>query len=133
MPGRVEYLAQIAEFVSQAARAAGFDEDTVFGIQMAVDEACANIIEHAYGPDIEGDIMLTCSLDRRGDFVVSIHDTGRSFDPRSVPDPPLGVDLEHMPEGGLGLYFMRKLTDDLHFEFDPHGGNTLTIVKRRAT
>jgi serine/threonine-protein kinase RsbW len=130
VPGRFESLPQITDFIGQAARDAGFDEDQIFNIQMAVDEACSNIIEHAYGADCRGDIALTCCLELDNSFVVTIHDTGQPFDPQSVPDPPLGASLEDLPEGGLGLYFMRKLMDKIHFEFDRDHGNVLTMVNQ---
>lgn len=129
VPGRFDSLAQISEFISQAAFEAGFDEDSAFHIQMAVDEACSNIIEHAYGASCAGNIELTYRLEA-GEFTITIHDTGCSFDPTRVPEPPLGASLEDLPAGGLGLYFMRRLMDQVRFEFDPAKGNTLTMVKR---
>lgn len=133
VPGRFDSLPQIAEFVGQAAQQAGFDEDTTFHIQMAVDEACSNIVEHAYGQTCSGDIVLTCRIAANRDFIVTLHDTGCRFDPQAVPQPALGANLEDVPEGGLGLYFMRALMDEVRFEFDPGRGNTLTMVKRRRT
>ena len=131
VPGRFESLAQIAEFVGAAARDAGWDEDEAFHIQVAVDEACSNIIEHAYGPDKLGEVTLTCCIESQGDLVISIHDHGKPFDPAAVREPPIGVELEDLPEGGLGLYFMRKLMDQVEFHFDAEHGNVLTMVKRR--
>ena len=131
VPGRFEYLARIADFVEAVARDAGWNDDEIYRMQMAVDEACSNVIEHAYGPDEHGDIELSCCIEDKGDLVISIHDNGKPFDPTTVPEPPIGNDLENLPEGGLGLYFMRKLMDDVTFHFDEHAGNVLTMVKRR--
>ena len=131
VPGRFEYLARIAGFVEAVARDAGWNDDEIYRMQMAVDEACSNVIEHAYGPDEHGDIELSCCIEDKGDLVISIHDNGKPFDPTTVPEPPIGNDLENLPEGGLGLYFMRKLMDDVTFHFDEHAGNVLTMVKRR--
>jgi serine/threonine-protein kinase RsbW len=131
VPGRFEYLAQIAEFVGAAVCHAGWSEDEIYHVQMAVDEACSNIIEHAYGPGGQGDIELSCCIENQGDLVISIHDNGNPFDPTAVPEPPVGADLESLPEGGLGLYFMRKLMDEVTFHFDEKTGNVLTMVKRR--
>jgi serine/threonine-protein kinase RsbW len=132
VPGRFECLSQIAEFVTQAARDAGLGDDDVFHVEMAVDEACSNVIEHAYA-DVSGDIELTCAAPEVGCLEVVIHDHGQPFDPDHVPQPRAGddVNLEAMQEGGLGLYFMRKLMDDVRFEFQPGHGNTLTMVKRK--
>jgi len=131
VPGRFEYLAQIADFIEVVARDAGWTDDETYRMQMAVDEACSNIIEHAYGPDGQGDIRLSCCIEDKGDLIISIHDNGKPFDPTEVPEPPIGDDLENLREGGLGLYFMRKLMDEVTFHFDERVGNVLTMVKRR--
>lgn len=131
VPGRFESLSEIAEFVTSMVREAGWDEHEIFHVQMAVDEACSNIIEHAYGQDKAGEVTLTCCVETQGDLVIKIHDHGKPFDPASVPEPAIGVELENLPEGGLGLYFMRKLMDEVTFRFDTKHGNELTMVKRR--
>lgn len=131
VPGQFEQLAQIAEFVTRAAREAGLTEDDVFHVEMAVDEACSNIIEHAYA-DRSGDIDLACRSSAPGALEITIHDSGRPFDPDVVGlpkvDPP--ADLDELNEGGLGLYFMRKLMDEVRFELGSGQGNTLTMTKR---
>jgi serine/threonine-protein kinase RsbW len=132
VPGRFEHLAQIAEFVTQAAREAGLTDDEVFHVEMAVDEACSNVIEHAYA-DRVGEIELTCIIPEHGRLDVVIHDEGMAFDPAAVPQPKVGDDagLDAMQEGGLGLYFMRKLMDEVRFSFSPGHGNTLYMIKRK--
>jgi anti-sigma regulatory factor (Ser/Thr protein kinase) len=132
VPGRFEYLAQIAEFVTHAARDAGLSDDDVFHVEMAVDEACSNVIEHAYA-EISGDIELTCTISEQGRLDIIIHDHGQPFDPASVPEPNVsdGANLDAMQEGGLGLYFMRKLMDEVRFQIVPEHGNTLYMTKRR--
>jgi serine/threonine-protein kinase RsbW len=129
-PGRFESLAAIGKFVTRAAEAAGLDERAVYAVQMAVDEACSNIIEHAYGGEGQGDIECTCLVSDDGLSVI-LRDRGRSFDPAGVPPPDLHVSLEERDAGGLGLYFIRRLMDEVHFEFRPNLGNTLTMVKRK--
>ena len=132
VPGRFEYLAQIAEFVTQTAREAGLTDDDVFHVEMAVDEACSNVIEHAYA-DKAGEIELSCAVPEYGRLEIVIHDHGDPYDPESVPEPRVGdsAGLDSMQEGGLGLYFMRKLMDEVRFSFAPGHGNTLYMVKRK--
>jgi anti-sigma regulatory factor (Ser/Thr protein kinase) len=131
VPGQFEQLAQIAEFVTRAAREAGMTDDDVFHVEMAVDEACSNVIEHAYA-DCSGDIDLTCTSSAPGSFEIAIHDSGRSFNPDGVALPPLDIpaDVDDLNEGGLGLYLMRKLMDEVRFEMAAGQGNTLTMTKR---
>ena len=134
VPGQFERLTEIAAFVTQAAREAGLNDDEVFHVEMAVDEACSNIIEHTYVSQT-GDIELACTCPVTGKFEVVIRDSGQAFDAAAVPAPKLGrpPDLDSLNEGGLGLYFMRKLMDEVRFEFVPGQGNVLTMTKRART
>ena len=128
--GKLESLAKISIFVTSAARAAGFDENTVYCIQLAADEAASNIVEHAYGEEINGDILCTCQ-DEPSQFVIILQDSGIPFDPNVVPDYGLDIPLENRRPGGAGLYIMRKLMDSVKFEFSPEAGNKLVMVKRK--
>ena len=134
VPGEFEHLTEIAAFVTAAAREAGLNDDDVFHVEMAVDEACSNIIEHGYAI-YPGSIDLCCTSTDPGQLQVVIRDTGQPFTPDQVPTPQgkTPADLENLSEGGLGLYFMHKLMDEVHFEFVPGQGNTLTMVKRTKT
>lgn len=127
---RPENLARIAAFIADVARQWNLTPRETFHIQMAVDEACTNIIQHSYQGDESGVIELTCQ--QTGDAcIVTIHDYGRAFDPDAVPEPDVGAPLEDRPIGGLGLFFMRQLMDEVRFEFDEQRGNVLTMVKYR--
>jgi anti-anti-sigma factor len=125
--GRYDNIPLITEFVGEAARAAGLDEDAVFHCQMAVDEACTNVIEHAYGGNGKGDIEITCHVSP-GKCVISILDTGLPFDPVSIPDRKPTADVDQIEPGGVGLHLMRKLMDEVTFHFSDQG-TTLVMVK----
>ncbi len=127
VPARFENLALIGEFITSIARRAGFCDKGVFNLQLACDEACTNVMEHAYGEG-EGLIRITCTL-HPGSLEIQVHDTGKPFDPKSVPVPDLDAPLEEREVGGLGLHFMRSVMDDVRFDFDD-SGNRLTMVKR---
>jgi len=130
-PGQFSSLAAIGECVARAAETAGLDARAVYAVRMAVDEACTNIIEYAYGGEGRGDIECTCHIDDEG-LTIVLHDQGRPFDPESVPEPDRDATIQECKIGGLGLYFMRQLMDKVHFEFTD-SGNTLTMVKRKET
>ena len=129
-PGQFDSLAAIGEFVTLAAEDAGLDDRATYAVQMAADEACSNIIEHAYGGEGGGSIECTCRVDDDG-LTVILRDYGCFFDPTEVPDPNLQAGLEERTGGGLGIYFMRRLMDEIHFESTPDSGNVLTMVKRK--
>ena len=131
VPGRLDQLITISEFIAQAAHQARLDERTTFHIQMAVDEACTNVIQHAYKDIKDGRIEITCRYADE-EFTVVIQDHGHPFDPAAIPLPDLNADLEKRREGGLGLYFMRRLMDEVRFSFDAEAGNTVTMIKRVA-
>ena len=138
--GRYEQIRETCEFVCDGARKAGFDETDIFHIELACDEACTNIIEHAYGDEGKGQIIVSYEEDG-AEFVITFHDNGRSFDPADVPEPPsiantLSADdimHETLKVGGLGIHFMRKLMDQVSFASDPQKGNTLTMIKKIPT
>ena len=127
----MENLEAISDFVASVAKELGLDEDQTFALQMAVDEACSNIIEHAYGGRRDGIISVCCQVADE-DVVITIRDKGRPFDPQSVPRPDVTAPLEERVNGGLGLHLMEKLMDSVEWEFDSELGNTLTMRKHRG-
>jgi len=129
-PGRLDKLADISLFVVQAAEEAGLDDSGVYAIELAVDEAATNIIEHAYQGEDRGEICCSIEVNRDG-LKVILQDWGNPFDPKKVPEPTLGASLEKIQSSGLGLFFIRKLMDEVQFEFSKEKGNTITLVKRR--
>jgi anti-sigma regulatory factor (Ser/Thr protein kinase) len=67
------------------------------------------------------------------ELTIILVDHGLSFDPSEVPLPNLKADLSERKIGGLGLYLMRKLMDEVHYDADPKNNrNTLTLIKRRG-
>jgi serine/threonine-protein kinase RsbW len=115
--------------VGESARAMGFGEKQVHQIQMAVDEACANVVEHAYAGMPPGVMEVECRCEGQ-DLIVLIRDWGQTFVPEAVPEPDIEAPLEERQLGGLGLYLIRSAMDRAEFTFDPKRGNELVMVKR---
>jgi serine/threonine-protein kinase RsbW len=127
---KFEYLDEIREFVGAIARDGGFSDKDVYNIQLATDEAASNIIEHAYENITDGLLELSCGM--RDDLMtIVLIDHGESFDPSEIPLPDLKADLSDRKIGGLGIFLMRKLMDDVHYEVKPNKGNILTMTKRK--
>jgi anti-sigma regulatory factor (Ser/Thr protein kinase) len=127
---KFEYLDEIREFVGEIARAGGFTDKDVYNIQLATDEAASNIIEHAYEKIPDGVLELSCGV--RDDLItIVLIDHGESFDPSEIPLPDLKADLSARKIGGLGIFLMRKLMDDVHYEVKAGQGNILTMTKRK--
>lgn len=138
-PGRYKEIQRICRFVGDGAREAGMDEDAVFHLELCCDEAATNIIEHSYEGEGKGDIDVTYEIGEET-FKITLHDTGKPFDPNAVPKPnsvdlgetdndPLGGIMKSLQVGGLGIHFMRKLMDKVQYRFDDTEGNTLILVK----
>jgi anti-sigma regulatory factor (Ser/Thr protein kinase) len=137
--GRYPEIRKICQFVAEGAAAAGFDDDTVFHLELCCDEASTNIIEHAYGGEGIGRIDVITTTDDQA-FTVRLQDKGRPFNPETVPAPPdINGDLaagasaddlsQQLQVGGLGLHFIRNLMDEVYFTFDTDRGNTMVMVK----
>jgi len=122
-------LDEIRDFVGDAASQAGFSDKEIYAIQLAADEASSNIIEHAYAGMKGGKLEIECSIFDDGLEIV-MRDQGKSFNPSSVPEPNVKADLSERKIGGLGMYLMRKLMDEVTYESSDETGNILTMIKR---
>ncbi|HEX9116399.1 MAG TPA: ATP-binding protein [Anaerolineae bacterium] len=120
-------LPHVIDFVEGCAEQAGVNPSARFDLQLAVEEACTNVIQHAYGGS--GGDFEVCFETTEHDVVITLHDHGQPFDPARVTPPDIKRPLTERRVGGLGLYLMAKLMDEIRFNFAPDG-NTLTMIKR---
>ena len=120
-------LKSIRITVREHALRAGCEEDEASDLVLAIDEACQNIIRHAYCGDEAGEIEL--QLVRTADaLVVSLRDHAPTSDPRCLE---AARDLQELRPGGLGTHFIRSVMDEVGFVDVPEGeGNLLRMVKR---
>jgi serine/threonine-protein kinase RsbW len=128
--GQFSSLEVMSEFVAQAAQTAGLGVPEVYAVQLAVDEAATNIIEHGYGGEGRGEIECIFEIIPEG-LRVTLRDYGRPFAPEDIPEPTLNVPLEEVKPRGLGLFFMRKFMDDVRFEFSAQAGNAVIMTKHK--
>ncbi len=131
-PGNYSSLDAIRNFYKSAAEKAGLDEKAVYEVQMAVDEAASNIIDHAYGGENLGNIECSYRASK-GELEIIIRDFGKPFNPALVDYPDMQTDIKNRKIRGLGLHFMNSLMDSVKFSFNGHGGNILTMVKTHAS
>ncbi|HXF86638.1 MAG TPA: ATP-binding protein [Anaerolineales bacterium] len=124
-----EFLDEIRNFVGDIARRGGFSDKAVYNIQLATDEAASNIIEHAYKGVSNGVLELSCDVSNDAITIVLV-DHGKPFDPSQIPAPDVKADLSKRKIGGLGLFLMRKLMDEVRYEAHPEQNrNVLTMIK----
>ena len=131
LEARPENLKTIRDFIAEACHEAGVPADVSGDLKLAVDEACANVVEHGYaGHSGRAPIGVLFEADEEK-IEVTVTDRGRSFDPSRAPQPDIGAGWRDRRIGGLGWHLIRKLVDDVRYESGENAGNRLTLVKRR--
>lgn len=132
VPATTEHLTEIRDFVRAAVVDLGFTEFEVNGIVLAVDEACANLILHAYGDDPSKTIAVDISSTPEK-VSVAIRDTAVPFDPSAATLPDMREYLSERRHGGLGILIMTRVMDEIHYQpcCGPYKENLLTLIKRR--
>ena len=129
VPSSTENLALIREFVGSAALQAGFNSSEIAKLELAVDEACANVIEHAYGHDITKEVIVRATLDDES-LSIDVEDTGNGFDPGTVDQEELEQLISKRKTGGLGMRLMKTLMDEVRYEIEPGKKNALHMMKK---
>lgn len=125
---KTENLSPIRKFVSENANEAGISNEEIDDIILAVDEACTNIIKHAYKSFPEGEIIIEIDYTERK-FTIKLIDHGISFNPDLIPDPDLQKYYRQRRVGGLGLYLMKTLMDDVQYVSVPGKYNQVLLSK----
>ena len=129
VPSSTENLALIREFVTAVGTQAGFTDDEVARLELAVDEACTNVIEHAYGHDITKEVVVRANFDNE-ELRIDVVDTGRGFNPLALPQPSLEQLVAERRSGGLGMQVIKRIMDQVSYEMIPGQKNELHMVKR---
>ena len=134
-PGHGSYLAYIRAIVGDLARKIGFDEGEAAKIEMAVDEACSNVVRHAYSPDKkwcwqqrDPEIRLDIRLEGSR-LIIEINDHGQRFDFANYRPARMEDHLREMKPGGYGIPIMRNFMDEVQYSSNDQTGNTLRMVK----
>ncbi|MBL8207634.1 MAG: ATP-binding protein [Blastocatellia bacterium] len=129
VPSSTENLALIREFVTTIGAQAGLAENDIAKLELAVDEACANVIEHAYGHDESKEVTVSANFD--GDSITfEIIDTGKGFDPSQIRQEELETLIAKRKDGGLGMRLIKTLMDEVQYEMVPGQKNELRMTKR---
>lgn len=119
----------IRDFVANIGKQAGLPDSDLSMIELAVDEACANVIEHAYGSDGTKEVIVRAMLDAEA-ITIEVVDTGKGFDPNIVEQKELKRLVEERRSGGLGMRMMKLVMDEVQYNIKPGERNELRMVKR---
>lgn len=130
IPAKLEYLHRCMHLVSSCAKQQGFDNRRINEIELVTEESLVNIFNYAYGGG-GGDVEIACLLDRDEMFIIEITDAGVPFNILDVPDPDVCADIDHRNIGGLGIFMIRQLMDDVKYRREG-GKNILTLMVRKT-
>ena len=122
-------LDEIRNYVEQVARNANLNDKAVYAVQLAVDEACTNIIDYAYGGESKKKIKVDCEI-MQDALKITIQDEGKPFDVSAVAAPDIDVPLAERQVGGLGIYLINNLMDEVQHEKLGEKGNRLILIKK---
>jgi serine/threonine-protein kinase RsbW len=128
LPSHTDFLDLIRDFISKLSDYAGFGEEDVYKISLAVDEACTNVIRHAYNEEDAQRIDMDVEIQAE-QFIVIVSDSGRGFDPDKIGEPDLQDYIIRHKVGGFGLYLMKTLMDTVEFSIEPGVRNAVRMVK----
>lgn len=126
---KLDCLSTIRRFVRGYAEGWGMHPEATADLVLAVDEAATNIIVHGYRGQ---DGIINVEIEQDGDaLVVYLRDSAPPFDPTTLPPPDLSLPLEKRPLGGMGVFLLNGLMDDVRHKVTSEGGNELTLIKKR--
>ena len=126
LPAKIEYLRELMSSVSHCAKEQGFNQKRISEIELAAEEALVNIFNYAYQGNV-GDVEVICKLDPQDRLIIEILDSGVPFDMLSLGEPDTTADISERKVGGLGIFLIRKLMDDVQYQ---HEGtkNVLSLI-----
>jgi len=128
LPARLENLGRWTEAVSECAREQGFDQKETGRIELALEEALVNICNYSY-PEEPGDAEVSCKQDNRR-FIIEIIDSGIPFDMTSLPAPDLAPSIEKRKIGGLGIFLIKKMVDEVRYRREGNFNILKLTIKR---
>ncbi|MCX5812515.1 MAG: ATP-binding protein [Proteobacteria bacterium] len=130
LPAKLENLDRLIEFVSVSANEQGIEQKRIIEIEISTEEALVNIFNYAY-QDMDGDVSVVCKSDDNDKFMIEIEDSGIPFNVLSLKEPDTALDISERKIGGLGIFLMRKLMDDIQYRRE-EDRNVLTIVVSKS-
>jgi anti-sigma regulatory factor (Ser/Thr protein kinase) len=128
IPAKLENLDLMISWILKSADLAGFDEKNKSQIRLASEEILVNIINYAYSSK-SGAIELSLNPKPKESLEIVFADWGIEFNPLSLSEPKICAPIEERKIGGLGIYLVRKVMDEVNYKREG-GRNILTVIKK---
>ena len=127
LPGEESRLQEAMAFLHGFWQTESLPDELLFPFELALEEVFMNVAMHGGGE--QGPATVWLELERAdGRLNLSLSDDGRAFDPLALPTPDLDAPLEERPVGGLGVYLVREMMDDVSYSYRG-GRNCLSMWK----
>lgn len=111
----IKQISLLAEFIEKIAEEKQLDETLAMNLNMALEEAVTNVILYAYPKGTDGLVDIEAILKEHSlEFIIT--DSGVPFDPTAAPEADITLSADERPIGGLGIFMVRKLMDEVHYQ-----------------
>lgn len=128
-------LPHLLALVARVGQRLQLGAEALHDLRLIAEEACVNVMRHAYPPGQPGPLALEIQAVQQGGMcriVLTVQDQGRPFDPLSIGPVCTTAPAAARVPGGMGVHLIRQLSDRLHYRRDPRLGNVFTIEKHLA-
>lgn len=125
-----ENLEVVRDFIRRLATRADFSVEQSEQIELAVDEACTNVIKHAYKFNPRRLMHVIVFVDDEK-MEIQVEDKGPGFDFEKLEPPQIAKRISGAKPGGLGIHIMKKVMDKVEFSINPGKRNRVTLIKYR--
>lgn len=124
----ISEIARLNEFVEEIGNDFSLSPEVIFNLNLVLEEAVVNIINYAYPKEEHEKIYLSAKL-HNDSIILVLTDTGKEFDPTMVPDTDITLSADERPIGGLGIFLIRQIMNEVKYE-RIDGKNVLTLEKK---
>ena len=128
LANEISEISRLYDFIEEIGNEFSLPPDVIFNLNLVLEEAVVNIINYAYPKEEHQSIYLSASL-HEGSVIFVLTDTGKEFDPTMVPDADISLSAEDRQIGGLGIFLIRQIMNEVKYE-RIEGKNVLTLEKK---
>jgi serine/threonine-protein kinase RsbW len=114
IPGDIKAIPPVIERVLSVVREMGCAAGREFEIELVLNEALTNAIQHGSAHDPSKQVQCCVACDHARGMLIVVRDPGPGFDPASIPSPVVGQNL--FSTSGRGIYLINRLVDEVRFE-----------------
>lgn len=124
----ISEISRLNDFIEDIGNEFSLTPDVVFNLNLVLEEAVVNVINYAYPKDDHESIYLSAKMQNES-IILVLTDTGKEFDPTMVPDADVTLSAEDRQIGGLGIFLIRQIMNEVKYE-RIEGKNILTMEKK---